>query len=460
MTVQVGAISLPHAYLAQTLSAHTSCLINQTFGDLENGPSPTRSATDASGHHVIRHAQLVSDIRRAKRTDPMFDYSNVCYWRDLACRLHRPPDQTGSRPSRDYVDQLACRALILAVSPTPAPHTNPGILLGTPQDVDDDTLASCRRFIDASYERTGHGNPSGSFLDAYDIIAAAVVYACLSRRAVASLGRPAEPMEVIHKASTLVTQISARFPTLGDFHRLFMALSSNTVSDHGKKAYLATPSNHAVTTGSNQGIREDCILTGSSLEGRVSGLRHTPDDAAAFAPVYQNGFQLRVGTGSVRGGEDARYPACGTWSGPNVCLRAFLATCIAPWTRDGPTPMLNGRGSETTAQSHPWPTPCFTQASPPTSSSYPSGSSWSYSAECGIVGMQSGVGMLGNSRTLLAQASNQNTLSSSLGEERREICFSKRYKARDPHPPYSFLFSRSHSIGQCESSLYFPPSAP
>lgn len=160
----------------------------------------------------------------------MFDYSNICYWRDLSSRLndHSP------RP-RLHVYQLACRALIQTVNPTRSPHTNPGILPGTARDVENDALASCRLFISASYEQTGYGKASGSFLDAYDVVSAAVVYACLSQRDGASPDRQrTELTEVLHKASTLVTQISARSPALGDFHRLFLVLSSKVVGNEVK----------------------------------------------------------------------------------------------------------------------------------------------------------------------------------------------------------------------------------
>lgn len=213
----------------QILHARSRCLIThvQAPGEREEGISSNSVSNDISGVQVIRHAQLISDIRGSGRTDPMLDYGNISYWRDLSTQ------QNGQLRHLCFpVDQLTCRALIQTVSPAPKPHTNPGILPGTTRDVDDDALASCRRFISASYERIGQGKTAGSFLDAYDMLSAAVVYACLVRRAGVSQSQGrAELIEVLHKASTLVTQISARFPALGNFHRLFLVLSNKLVED-------------------------------------------------------------------------------------------------------------------------------------------------------------------------------------------------------------------------------------
>lgn len=199
----------------------------QAPGERDDGASSSSVSKQIAGLQVIRHAQLVSDIRRSGRTDPMFDYSNISYWRDMSSQ-----QRDHSHQFRFPVDQLTSRALIQMVSSASKPYTNPGILPGTTRDVEDDALASCRRFISASYKRIGHGKTAGSFLDAYDVISAAVVYACLSRRAGVSQSQGrAELMEVLHKASTLVTQISARFPALGDFHRLFFVLSNRLVED-------------------------------------------------------------------------------------------------------------------------------------------------------------------------------------------------------------------------------------
>lgn len=169
----------------------------------------------------------------------MFDYSNICYWKDLSSRPNDHPPRTSL-----HVHQLACRALIQTVSPTPSPHTNPGILPGTTHDVEHDTMASCKSFISAAYERTGHRKATGSVLDAYDVVSIAVVYGCLSKRDGASSDRRrAELTEVLHKASTLVTQISARFPALGDFHRLFLVLSSKVT---GNEVYIDLSHLHSV----------------------------------------------------------------------------------------------------------------------------------------------------------------------------------------------------------------------
>ena len=41
----------------------------------------------------------------------------------------------------------------------------------------------------------------------------------------------AELMEVVHKASVLVTQIASRFPALDGFHRFFLMLASKAAGE-------------------------------------------------------------------------------------------------------------------------------------------------------------------------------------------------------------------------------------
>ncbi|SPO04149.1 uncharacterized protein DNG_06832 [Cephalotrichum gorgonifer] len=178
-------------------------------GEREDEAPKTKASREMASLYVIRHAHLVSSIRKSGRRDPMFDYSNVCYWRDLTSRLG-----TLSGSWKHCVDQLACRALIQMVSPAPQAHSNPGMLPGTTQDVEEDTLVSCHRFISSLYDRTGHAKNAGSFLDAYDVISAGVVFACLTHRAAASSSdrRVAELTEVVHKASTLSNLGKSYFP--------------------------------------------------------------------------------------------------------------------------------------------------------------------------------------------------------------------------------------------------------
>lgn len=90
-----------------------------------------------------------------------------------------------------------------------------------------------------SYDRGGQSQPIRSFLDAYDLIAATVGYICLeAKQEPASSAAPradttnkAELIEVVHKASVLVTQMASRFPALDGFHRFFLSLSLKAVGE-------------------------------------------------------------------------------------------------------------------------------------------------------------------------------------------------------------------------------------
>lgn len=112
------------------------------------------------------------------------------------------------------------------------------------KDIEGDTLILCQEFIKNLYEQSGRGQMAGSFLDAYDLVSAAITYICLmapqmnaspaAAEGTATVWPPARSqqdlvpklMEVVHKASTLITQISARFPAFEGIHRLLFTLAS------------------------------------------------------------------------------------------------------------------------------------------------------------------------------------------------------------------------------------------
>lgn len=234
--------------------------------------------------HLIRHAHLISDIRGSNRVDPMFDYSNVCYWRDMAPRLVSSSDNARLWATR--IDQLVCRSLVQIVRPSAQDLSKHDILPGSHRDVERDALDSCRRYIHAEYERVGFAHPVGSFLDALDLIAAAVVYICLLRRAPSSEGRLTELTEVVHKASTLITQTSSRFPAFGNFQRLLLTLSSKVTDERVSRGPLDT------ATGMLRYRRRDVLLDTASLKTSTAISRlvklHTPYDSFQTAPVYRS----------------------------------------------------------------------------------------------------------------------------------------------------------------------------
>lgn len=191
----------------------------------------------ASSRHFIRLAQLVSHIRDNNIVDPMASYHNLCFWRDSPPPIRDAPIQP--RLWADYVDQLACRSLMLISSPMQQAHTSPGILRGTAEEVEADTIDSCKRLISNLYDRSGTGHSAVSFVDAYDILSAVVILTCLSRR----LGKQgpqdsAGVFESINKASAVVTQIAGRFPALRAFQELLLKISGRMMEEHTGRAQV------------------------------------------------------------------------------------------------------------------------------------------------------------------------------------------------------------------------------
>ncbi|KAF5654035.1 STB5-SIN3 binding protein [Fusarium sp. NRRL 25303] len=136
----------------------------------ETASGPVRNKL-ALSKHLITHAQLISDILGSHQPNPLFSYSNLCFWREF-------PPQTGgittpTNPQFDYLDQLACRALILMVRPNNQSLTNSEVHAESDGEVEADTISCCKALIEKLYSRSGSGT-TVSFLDAYDILAAAV----------------------------------------------------------------------------------------------------------------------------------------------------------------------------------------------------------------------------------------------------------------------------------------------
>ncbi|RMJ03314.1 hypothetical protein CDV36_015159 [Fusarium kuroshium] len=179
--------------------------------------------------HLIVHAQLISDIRNTDKTELLFSYSNLCFWREF-------PPNTENVASEvelpfEYLDQLACRALILMANPARPMESDPQLYLGTWADIEADTINSCKRLIEHLYDRSGRALERGSFLDAYDVISAAVVYVCLAQRA-SGMNQQGltQIFEVVSKASIVLTQYSSRFSALGTFQQFLLTLSTKMMA--------------------------------------------------------------------------------------------------------------------------------------------------------------------------------------------------------------------------------------
>lgn len=103
--------------------------------------------------------------------------------------------------------------------------------LGTWTDVEADVISSCKRLIEKLYDCSGRGLERGSFLDAYDVLSAAVVYVCLAQRASATNQQGlAQIFEVVSKASIVLTQYASRFSALGTFQQFLLTLSTKMMA--------------------------------------------------------------------------------------------------------------------------------------------------------------------------------------------------------------------------------------
>ncbi|KAM5358426.1 hypothetical protein ACJZ2D_015305 [Fusarium nematophilum] len=228
--------------------------------DDEPSLSEPTKAKLAFSSHLILHAQLISDIRTNRQTDPMFSYSNLSFWREF------PPKPADVAPAVhlpvDCLDQLACRTLMLMVNSTPPADTNSAAFLGTSIDVETDAMNSCKRFIEQLYNRSGRGVTTGSFLDAYDVLSAAVVYVCLLQRARnGDQNGLTQIFEVVSKASILLTQFSSRFSALDVFQQFLLALSTRSMEGQARLSPESIPAN---LPGHLRRLVKHCYMGGTS----------------------------------------------------------------------------------------------------------------------------------------------------------------------------------------------------
>ncbi|CAG1959714.1 unnamed protein product [Fusarium graminearum] len=202
--------------------------ISVSIPDVPNDNEPELSATVIRkltySRHLVIHAQLVSDICGSRQTSPIFSYGNLCFWREFP-----PPtnDTVSPRGQLDCLDQLSCRAMILIVNPPSGTGTDSLLAFGESPEIKTDAINSCKSFIEKLYSKPTANKTAASFLDAYTILAAAVVYLCLvNSDGVSSAQGFAQTFEVVSKASVLLTQCSTRFIAISVFQQFLLSLST------------------------------------------------------------------------------------------------------------------------------------------------------------------------------------------------------------------------------------------
>ncbi|KAJ3580383.1 hypothetical protein NPX13_g177 [Xylaria arbuscula] len=199
------------------------------------GPPSNKAAQspiDIYNSHLVSQARLVSNIRTRERKQPMFDYRNICFWREPRFAI---TTLAKSHPQiSNHLEQLACRTLIQVIRPVSMPRDNRALLASDEPEIERDIAACCWQFIDRCYIRSTCEYVSLSSTDEYDIFYAAVVFIYLTRRNSTDLQLAhAQVADVIHKCSTLVTLRSQQFPILRVFQRalLLMSKSCNALAD-------------------------------------------------------------------------------------------------------------------------------------------------------------------------------------------------------------------------------------
>ncbi|KAH8177003.1 fungal specific transcription factor domain-containing protein [Sarocladium implicatum] len=182
----------------------------------------------ACSRHIVRQAQLMSNIRCSGGTDPMILYHGLLFWRESLPPVRDLP--FSSQYWSQSLDQMGCRLIMQIVNPLQQADSVPGFLRGTAEEVELDTVQLCSSLISTLYERSTADQPTGTFVDAYDVLSAAIILTCLYRR----LGRQ-EPqhfatlMTSINKAMTVVTQIAGRFTALKAFQDTLLKLSGHVM---------------------------------------------------------------------------------------------------------------------------------------------------------------------------------------------------------------------------------------
>lgn len=210
--------------------------------------SSTPTPEDAVWHHLVIHARLESKVRANNRSTPLADYGNLCFWRDYPSELRAAAKS--HRSLSDHLQQLACRTLIQMVPTFPRNGEASLLLSNSIREIERDAMESCKFFIDKLYERSHKELYSGSFVDAYDIIAACLTFVRLAYHPPSDEHENAsslvDAVEILQKCSTLITIIGERFSALRPVHRVLLAICSRLMT--GSFRHVSTSTSASVIT--------------------------------------------------------------------------------------------------------------------------------------------------------------------------------------------------------------------
>lgn len=98
-------------------------------------------------------------------------------------------------------------------------------MISSSHSIEVDFIQNFLAYIEDEFQRSEHGERSGTFVDAYDIFAAGVVLICLTGKT--SLSHFVS--DIANKCTVTLTLLVERFPALRVFRRVLWALSSITL---------------------------------------------------------------------------------------------------------------------------------------------------------------------------------------------------------------------------------------
>ncbi|KAL4898361.1 Zn(II)2Cys6 transcription factor [Aspergillus ambiguus] len=165
-----------------------------------------QTGTDIAAQ-ILMHAKILSNMELSTSQGMAFHYGSILYWRDMTRNIRDPYKSLSA--SRGVL-QLTCRAFVRLVQVSRLkPPTTGG--LGITRTIPQDVIAICVEYINAEYIALENGNFSGSFIDAFDIFSAGVVFIQAKRY---SRSTSSSDSGVLNKCTALLTILGERFPAL------------------------------------------------------------------------------------------------------------------------------------------------------------------------------------------------------------------------------------------------------
>lgn len=184
----------------------------------------------------------MSNIRDAASRSILYHYSNFSYWKDSASGC----DSVTKYPVV-HILRLSCRAMMEILKVKGSVTVEPNLVRSS-SSIENDFIKCCMDYIEEEYQRSDRGEFAGSFVDAYDIFSAGVMFVCL---AAGKLTSPLRSADIVNKCTSLLTLLGERFSGLRVFRRVLWALSGSVLGES-----VNDPINRELPSVIPDGIRE------------------------------------------------------------------------------------------------------------------------------------------------------------------------------------------------------------